>query len=687
MITINPTLHRKISFYLLFALPMVFGVIGVSFNSAKFANDPDYIYLMNGLNIIRWMPVGHVDNPGTPVMELSAAVILVKSIFSPGDSGDIVKDVLSNPAPYVATIRVVLVLLCALALLFAGFSVFRSTGNLADALLVQITPFLSVNLMDVVWTKVSPEPLLFFTTIILSALLIRHFKDDNDRSSRYVWFYALLSGFGMATKATFLPLLIIPFVVLKGWKNKLLFMAGTVIAFFIFIIPAIPALIYMYEWFENLVTHSGVYGQGEKNIIDVSNYTRAVRDIFINNKIFTFFTFTAILFLLSALVNPAIRRKLTSRSARFLTALLLANLFSVTIVAKHYHQNHYLIPALTLTGTSLYFLIVNLSGVIRWRFAKLTLQVSFLSLLAVLIFARYVPAIRTINYWYEATNLEAQKLNEIIEDEYGNHKRIYYFPNSLNVYSALAFGNAYSASRHLSEIKTLYPDVLLFNSYKRTIIFWGAELSLGDVISQSGDDILLIGGPMNPDEAAEISRTFFPLQSIFKGYTNALYAMDKNALEAGTFKIKDEYLSTLSCDLELMSADKQNFLCRDYEISNLGTATSEMSRSGSNAVKLTESNAYSLGLNLKDAVPGKKFKVSVWRFSDTNEGVLVVSSEPEKIMYYQMGDFIRQDEKGWKLIELSFTVPENIGTNKIRVYVWNTGKGVVYFDDLTISSD
>jgi len=680
-------LKLSTSFVPLIILPLIFGIVGVSFNYARFANDPNYIYLLNGLNILNFQPVGHVDNPGTPVMEICAAVIAVSHLVKPGPSAEIVQDVLSDPERYLGIIRVVLVVLGTLAVFVAGFVIYRSTRDVFAALMVQISPFLSVTLMDVVWTKVSPEPLLFFTTILLSALLIRHFSDKNDRSSRYVWLYALLSGFGLATKATFLPLLIIPFVVLKGWKNKLFFVAGTVIVFFIFIIPAIPALIYMYEWFENLFTHSGVYGQGEKNIIDFSSYTRAVRDIFVNNKIFTLFTLAAILFFLFSAVLPGIRQKLLPRSVRFLAALLLANLFSVIIVAKHYHQNHYLIPALTLTGTSLFFLIVNISGVVRWRFAKTTFQVSLLSLLAVVIFSRYVPAIRTIDYWYEATNLETQKVEELVEGDYGDHKRIYYFPTSLNVYSALAFGNAYSAGQHLTEIKALYPDVLLFNSYNRSFYFWGAELSLGDVISASGNDILLIGGPMNSSEAAEISRTVIPLQTVFKGYTSALYAMDKKALEAGTFQIKDGYFSTLNCDLEVLTADQQNFICRDYEISHLGTVTSEVSRSGIYAVKLTESNAYSLGLNLSNVESGRRFKVSVWRFSDTNQGVLVVTSDPGKIMYYQQGDFLQQDEKGWKLIELSFTVPENIGTNQIRVYVWNTGKGAVYFDDLTISSD
>lgn len=673
--------------FFLLLLPIVFGIVGVSFNYVRFANDPNYIYLMNGLNIIKWQPVGHVDNPGTPVMELCAAVISVSQLISPVPSGDIVQDVLNDPERYMGIIRVVLVLLGALAIFFAGCVVYRSTKDLFAALLVQITPFLSVTLMDVAWSKVSPEPLLFFTAILFSALLVKQYSDENLKPGKYVWLYALLAGFGLATKATFLPLLIIPLWVLPGWAPKFRYFILTIISFFIFIIPAIPAFIYMIGWFQNLITHSGIYGQGDQNFVDAAAYTRALRDIFINNKIFSLITLLSVLYIPAALLITGLRSRMRSKPLSFLTAILLANLLSVIIVAKHYHQNHYLLPILALSGVSVYFLVINLSTLFAWKHLLRSLQISFLVLFAGLILFRYVPAMKKFNYWYKATNQETESVNENIAGNFSNHKKIYYFPNSINVYSALAFGNAYSASRNLTEIKAQYPDILLYNSFERTINFWGAELSLNTVISEFGEDILFLCPALSQSEVDEISKSVMPLQNVYKGFNHTLFVLDKNALATGLFRMNGDFAQVQYCDLESLTEDQQNFLCGNYLISTAGAITSEVTRSGKNAVKLSGTNEFSLGVVLNEIQPGKRYRISLWRLSDNNDGVVVAASEPEKFFYRQMGDFLKTDEKGWKLIELSFTIPEDIGSNQVKVYVWNTGKGVVYFDDLTISSD
>ena len=51
------------------AVPLVMLILSISFVFAEgsFDADPDYGYLLNGLNILHFHSPGHIDHPGTPL--------------------------------------------------------------------------------------------------------------------------------------------------------------------------------------------------------------------------------------------------------------------------------------------------------------------------------------------------------------------------------------------------------------------------------------------------------------------------------------------------------------------------------------------------------------------------------------------------------------------------------------------
>jgi len=114
------------------------------------------------------------------------------------------------------------------------------------------------------------------------------------------------------------------------------------------------------------------------------------------------------------------------------------------------------------------------------------------------------------------------------------------------------------------------------------------------------------------------------------------------------------------------------------------TRSNEMAKSGRYSIKLDKNQQFSLDYTLENAKPGDDYKIKIWRYSENNDGFIVVSSNPSSFFYQQNSEAIKTDDRGWKLIQLIFTIPENIDNNLLKMYVWNSGSSEMFFDDLTI---
>ena len=210
---------KKLQPFILVIVPLLFLVFGFKFDRTKYGTDPESAYLLNGLNISMGKSVGHYDNPGTTVQMYSAVVLRITH-FLRFTGTDIQKDVLLHSEYYIEVLRYSLIVLNTLVLFFLGFFALSMFGNIWLALLLQICPFLSATLIEEMYTKVAPEPFLFATVALLAILLFKYYTSDDRHKKSFVILFALLSGFGLATKMTFLPFLIIPFIILEGWRRK-----------------------------------------------------------------------------------------------------------------------------------------------------------------------------------------------------------------------------------------------------------------------------------------------------------------------------------------------------------------------------------------------------------------------------------------------------------------------------------
>jgi hypothetical protein len=436
---------KRLKIVFLVIIPLVFVIIGLRFDRTKYGTDPESAYLMNGLNIASGEAVGHFDNPGTTVQIYSAVVISVTHFFR-FSNNDLQTDVLLNSEYYIEILRKGFIVLNACVLFILGLVAFSLLGNLWAGLLLQVAPFLSVTLLEECFTKVAPEQFLFTAIALLIMLLLRFYTSKEPEKTGFALLFGLLAGFGMATKMTFLPILIIPFIVLNGKRNKWIYLASIIPSFVLFTLPAATGYLHMANWFLNLGTHTGTYGQGSTGIIDTAVYFSSLLSIANNNVVLiVVIIISAVTLLIWGILKGNLKHKEPNKEFYLLLALLLAQLVSVLMVAKHYHSNHYLFPALSLTG----FMLVTVFLLIKRYFSDKNatiLQIILPVFVAVVIGISLlnIPFITLAYNGYRESNKSTDDTFARLERDYKGFVKVYYYPVSFNEYASLKWGNVYS---------------------------------------------------------------------------------------------------------------------------------------------------------------------------------------------------------------------------------------------------
>jgi hypothetical protein len=516
----------KASVFLVF--PAIFLFFALPFNRTHFGNDPEYAYLMNGINIGMLKPVGHTDNPGTTVQLYSAIFLRVAYLLQPEKSEGFQKYVLRNADEYIELERQGLIWINSLVILVLGVISWLLLRNIWLSLLLQVMPFTSANLTEHVFTKVSPEPVLLLASAAMVILVLHFLFRKKKEESKFAIYYAMVCGFGLATKATFLPLVLIPFLLLDGKALRKRFLLYFFPFFLLFTIPAIPQYPHMAKWFLGLTAHTGTYGEGGWGIINPIQYFYDLVTICISNPVLFVTILVSALILISTMIRSAFRDEFKNNLIfRILTALTAAQLAGIFMVAKHYHANHYLIPELCLMATSWIFIFFNLKEKLSGRFRKVF---SFVPVLLILISAGIVLQnrnyLQAANEGYKRSNIDYEKMMQFLEKDYKGYTCTYFYPTSINPYSALRWGNVYSKFNHLDALKHLYPEGYFFDIRTNNFSLWETPVDSHTLATIAGNKILLLGGPFENSYLEKMQQSGVKLTLVYKGYLQIVYTVE-----------------------------------------------------------------------------------------------------------------------------------------------------------------
>jgi hypothetical protein len=231
----------------------------------------------------------------------------------------------------------------------------------------------------------------------------------------------------------------------------------------------------------------------------------------------------------------------------------------------------------------------------------------------------------------------------------------------------------------------LFPKTYFYELSSDTYLNWNLKTSLQDIVEMNGNKILLMNGPSDSSQVAEMEQRGFPLKMVYKGNAQNLYILD-TLKYAPPVKDKTQQIgSTISFNADQFSTDGKFFLGSDSEIFGpVNALSTEQARSGSSSIKLEKSNPFAVDYNIKNTKAGEIYQIDVWRKSDTSSGYLVVTADDTKTFYQTQNEAIKFDEKGWELLQINVEIKKELEGKNLKIYLWNPRSNVAYFDDLSI---
>lgn len=485
---------NKFTYYSLVIIPIALFIISFSLRQSQgpyFLNthyDPVYPYLISSLNLVQFSQVTLVEHPGTSVQLIGAAVIKMFYLID-GKNTDIAEDVLSRPEEYLHFINLILILINCAVLYLLGRIVYRYSQNIWISLLIQMSPFISYTISYELAIFI-PENFLIVVINILIAVLFKFLYCDDtirDRKLYFIVLFSIVCGLGISTKITFVPLVILPFVLLKGIKPKLLFLTFTGIFFILFVSPVIAKYEYFLSWIKKLFVYDGLYGTGKPDIVDSVSFVSNLKAIFINEKIFTVI-YLLILITIIAVSFSYYRRfeKLSSLlQFKLLTGIFISMNFQIIIVAKHY-SGHYMLPALMMATTGLFLCITILFQNFDLVYKKVKLNYIYVFL--ILIFSVFITVSSSINInGSKIERDEALKLNDYINANYPGSVLISSYGSSSKEY-AFAFGTNWAGQqkqRYQKIINGIYPDKIYYEYWRKDLYSFPGSETVKDILNSA----------------------------------------------------------------------------------------------------------------------------------------------------------------------------------------------------------
>ena len=653
--------------------------------------DPSYVYLFNGLNLAQGsLEIGHTDHPGTPLQVYCAFVIRLVWFFK--SDASLVESVLSDPEFYLHSISYSLILLNSLILFIAGLAIFNVGRNLNIAFFIQLIPIVSVISMERM-PVVASESLLFGIGILLVSLsFICIFYNNKIKVGNYVYYFSILSALSIAVKISSFTVVFVPLFLLPDNKSRFRYMLLTIILFFLFILPIIGKFLEHSQFLLKILTHTGIYGSGDSGLLNADDFRSNLAMIFTNELPFTFSYFGVFIVSVLILFKRGWFKNVELNKRKYLYGILTATTIQILLVAKHYNF-HYLIPVYSFSVLSIYVIFRILQSPIPQQHR------AFLGSLLVSVGLVVITILLTVRLYYGYSfypNLN-NPLNTTVKfmEVHDKLPRILMLDGireTAFIEPALYFGLVYSGELKHDYVKYFtkkYP-FSYFYSNNKGLFNWNNNVMHEEVLSKF-PEILVYA---RDRDTLRISKS---LKSILKNM-GAYVSLSKIYLNNETnehlyrLKIDTSAVSKLIglekevfCDMEIVDYEGKSFLdiSRQHLFKGAGQQSVRRSVSGNSSIKIGMDAPYGMETYLT-VTEGGFVKIQVWRYSNNNAGMIVASSSKASVFYKGSSSVIKKESNGWGLLELSFYVPEGLPNNQLKIYLWNNGRGDVYFDNLCI---
>lgn len=414
--------------------------------------DPEYAYLFNGLNLVSGIAPDHVDHPGIPLHLFAAGCIKLANIGS--SSRAAIETVLAHSEAYLKGLNLVLLICCLFVQLFAGMFVWKKSGSMTAALILQATPFLLADdFYEVV--RIRPELMILVLALAMSAILYLQVLRENGESAGIICLLGFLAATGLVTKINFLPLALLPVFGLRTWKNRAAFAFWMCLFAGLWLLLLVPHYEEFKTWVMILVTQQGHDGTGGTGLFG-PHYPEYLAQFVVARPIF----FSILALSLGAAVHTCGWRwgkalPQEKRLAGLLIGLILAQFLEYLMAAK-FAQGRYLVPAVAFCGLNCAVLVALVR---RWQDNTTTgVRLREVSLcLGIFIFCWSGLHLRNLHTRMARHRDQHAAMAQALE-KYSADETIVYYYGCSSLYHALWFGNTYSGRRYNRIIENQFPN-------------------------------------------------------------------------------------------------------------------------------------------------------------------------------------------------------------------------------------
>ena len=295
----------------------------------------------------------------------------------------------------------------------------------------------------------------------------------------------------------------------------------------IFTIPIISKYSFILNWFYNIFIHSEHYGSGDKTIINFSIFISNLKSLIYSQPVFFIILLASIFICLISIFNTKIRKSIyKSLSFRLLVAITISQLIQIIMVAKHY-ANHYLIPAIGLSGLLLFLIFLYIYQLnIKKKYIKNYLVYIFASLLIILSLIR-IFNLKNAHKNFINIKEELLIINQKVENEFEGYAKIYYYRSSSIKY-ALKFGDNWACRYNSKALEKIYSSAYFYNIWEKKYYTWENEITF-DEIRANNKNILFQGTPF--DKYYKNNPEFRPdilLNDILNEQNETIYTIDNS---------------------------------------------------------------------------------------------------------------------------------------------------------------
>ena len=648
--------------------------------------DPEYQYLLNGLNcaILDFDRIGHIDHPGTPFQLLTG--FFIRIIYWAAGKGTIVEDVISRPEMYLAWSSFFLTVLTAGIILWLGKIVLRQNKNLFGAVILQSSIFLNIVLIDLP-SRYIPDRMLMIFVLIFVGLCFNYFYQDGFKGKKFAIQSGILLGIAFVTKFNFLPLLIIPFIVINKMKGRLIYIGSFLLSAVVFFLPVYDKFSYFRHFITGIFTHDGLYGQGTDQFINIKSFLHNISLIFEFNTSFFIILLVAFVLLIILAFKPSIRNK-QKKEFLLLLAFMFATAISIVMVAKHF-KHYYLTPIFSLTGFIFYILWKISRSNFAFRYIK-HVFVLLLLFLVILSIVRLYPAYpyRVQRYHENSLTLSYIKRNISSTD--------YFFiepswTSGPMITNGLVYGISSVAHRPLffREYEKIYPNIITWEGENRPIKFFRMVDADNEAILKSGKNIYIFSTP---------GRNAIKLCNYFDNCAlNMGISLSKDTVFTNSNKKEHiirirnndnwKTINESRCGFEKIQG---NTLLSDNEKTSLigkFNLTGKEAFNGLHALKLDSTIPVSPEYIINNIGEGDYIEITVKRMKNNNpkKGMLVLcSSAPvnDSIIFTENNSVSSVSAK-WELVRLNTDINFQPTDSTLSCFFKYPGDEVVFIDDLT----